>query len=224
GEVTEGMVWVTGFPKPASWEIHMPAQECFEAVSVHVPLDFLDAMMATEPELARRGKRMVEESANELGVGSRKQRSLFLKMLQIDADQPGGKLLLESCALELLAETLSPLPDNLTAGNAQISEIVQNVTELVDLKLANPPTVADLAGTLRISESRLKREFIDRTGTSIGAFMTGRRMAAAKDMVSSGLPISRVAAEVGYATPEAFSKAFRRKFGSSPREFRANSR
>ncbi|MEM7428109.1 MAG: hypothetical protein AAF441_18610, partial [Pseudomonadota bacterium] len=111
GEVTEGMVWVTGFAKPASWEIHMPAQECFEAVSVHVPLDFLDAMMATEPELARRGKRMVEESTHELGVASRKQRSLFLKMLQIDADQPGGKLLLESCALELLAETLSPLPD-----------------------------------------------------------------------------------------------------------------
>jgi AraC-like DNA-binding protein len=45
---------------------------------------------------------------------------------------------------------------------------------------------------------------------------TRLRIASALPRLAAGRPVSRVAAEVGYATPSAFVAAFRRTVGSTP--------
>lgn len=222
GEVSDGMVWTSGFPTGTKWSIDMPAQPLFEAISVVYPKEFLENLKRTDPHLAQRARRLLNEQASDLRTANVRQRSIFLRMSQIDPDKPGGMVLLEACALELLAETLfgsEAEPDALGTGNAQL---MKHVAELVDARLSNPPTIREIADTLRISESRLKREFSEAMGAPIGTFVTERRMNFARSLISSGVPIARVAAEVGYATPEAFSKAFRRQYGRSPREFKSN--
>ena len=221
GEMTEGMVWVSGFAAPTKWSIEMPAQALFESVSIVYPEEFFASIAELDGDLAERSVRMIKDQVSLMRPASVRQRGVLLRMLQIDASRTGGQLLLESCALEILAETLGLQSEERPDPKGNATQITKHVTEIIDTRLHNPPTIAEIAATLRMSESRLKREFTDGMGASIGAYVTERRMGVAQDLMSSGVSIARVAAEVGYATPEAFSKAFRRHFGQSPRQFKA---
>ena len=55
-------------------------------------------------------------------------------------------------------------------------------------------------------------------------YVTNWRMQNAKSfLMSSDLPIDRVAQNVGYDSAAAFSKAFKREFNLNPSEFRRDS-
>jgi AraC-like DNA-binding protein len=54
------------------------------------------------------------------------------------------------------------------------------------------------------------------TGMGFAQWRTRLRMAAALPLLAAGTSVSRVAPQVGYATPSAFVAAFRRTLGTSP--------
>ena len=60
-----------------------------------------------------------------------------------------------------------------------------------------------------------------RTGRTVQEWITERRMAEARDLLSeTELPISEVARLVGMPDPGYFSRVFRRMHGTSPRQWR----
>jgi AraC-like DNA-binding protein len=67
----------------------------------------------------------------------------------------------------------------------------------------------------RSSERRFRIE----TGMSIGQWRTRARILAAVALLSEGDSVTRVAMDVGYATPSSFVAAFRSELHASPREF-----
>jgi transcriptional regulator GlxA family with amidase domain len=78
-------------------------------------------------------------------------------------------------------------------------------------------TVEEMARDLAISPRHLERCFKETVGTSIKAFWTDRRMEhAARLLRQPGVAVTDVAVRVGYASPFAFSRTFKRRFGVAP--------
>lgn len=81
--------------------------------------------------------------------------------------------------------------------------------------------VAELADLVGMSPSHLSALFRRATGGGPAAFHTSLKMARARDLLdTTSLPISAVAAAVGYADPLYFSRHFRRVHGANPSSYR----
>ncbi|MDD7910477.1 AraC family transcriptional regulator [Pseudovibrio exalbescens] len=76
-------------------------------------------------------------------------------------------------------------------------------------------TLADVAG---MSRTQFATGFKEVLGKTPGAYLTEWRLAVAHLELEAGRPLKSVAARVGFASPVALSRAYRRYYGVSPRE------
>jgi AraC-like DNA-binding protein len=85
-------------------------------------------------------------------------------------------------------------------------------------------SVADLASTVAISGSQLTRLFRDELGTSPAAFVREQRISEMARLLSTGVRgIAEAARQVGWPDASSASRAFRRRYGVSPRVYRDRS-
>ncbi|HWW04898.1 helix-turn-helix transcriptional regulator [Collimonas sp.] len=80
-------------------------------------------------------------------------------------------------------------------------------------------TLAGWAEQVGASERTLARLFERDLGMTFGQWRQQIRLAHAASMIARGMPLSLVAAELGYASQSAFSAMFRKTFGQSPSTF-----
>jgi AraC-like DNA-binding protein len=86
-------------------------------------------------------------------------------------------------------------------------------------------TVPDLARAAAVSRTHLDDRFRQVLGRSPIRYLTEWRMHLARDLLAStDLGVAAVARRVGYEAEEAFSRAFKRAYGSSPSSWRAGHR
>lgn len=135
--------------------------------------------------------------------------------------QGGGALTglrLECRALDLLSEVLRQF-DGPSAGTASKDAIerVERAREKLIGRLANPPSVGELARELGVNARQLSREFAAITGSPMFEFVREQRLQMALLLLRAGdCGVAQVAYSVGYANPDNFATAFRRHFGTTP--------
>lgn len=84
--------------------------------------------------------------------------------------------------------------------------------------LEHPPSVAELAKEAGMSRSAFVDRFTQVLGVGPRKYMLDERMKLAVALLRDGqLNSAQIAERVGYDAPEAFSRAFKRKFGLAPR-------
>lgn len=84
--------------------------------------------------------------------------------------------------------------------------------------LAQPWTVAGLAGVAGMSRAAFSADFTRRLGQPPMAYLRAWRLSVAHAALSRGTaPVADVAVSVGYASQSAFGQAFRRAYGTAPR-------
>ena len=85
-----------------------------------------------------------------------------------------------------------------------------------------PLELKRLACESRLNASYLSTVFAREAGLPFKAYLTALRLERAQVLLGDPcLPISRVAREVGYASPHRFRAVFRASTGLSPRRWRA---
>ena len=83
--------------------------------------------------------------------------------------------------------------------------------------------VTDIADYIGISRTYLNHIFQKELGISSQKFLMDFRLhKAANLLISSDLPVAEVSAQVGYDDSLAFSKAFKKKFELSPKNYRSH--
>ncbi|WP_184401965.1 AraC family transcriptional regulator [Rhizobium sp. BK650] len=83
-------------------------------------------------------------------------------------------------------------------------------------------TIDDLARHSGMSRATYSRQFRERAGMTVGAFLTDLRMMLASDLLSrTRRTVADIAAEVGYESEAAFGKAFKARRNITPARFRA---
>ncbi|MBO5292226.1 MAG: AraC family transcriptional regulator [Lachnospiraceae bacterium] len=81
--------------------------------------------------------------------------------------------------------------------------------------------INELADYIGINRCYLTNSFKKQLGMSPQEYLVRLRMDKAASLIrNTGLPVSEIAARVGYEDPLAFSKIFRQKYGVSPRKWR----
>ncbi len=93
---------------------------------------------------------------------------------------------------------------------------------LCETLIRNPAlqlTLEDWAKRVGASERTLARLFEQELEMTFGQWRQQMRLAHAAPLIARGLPISQVAADLGYASQSAFSAMFKKTFGKSPSLF-----
>ena len=104
---------------------------------------------------------------------------------------------------------------------SQADPVVGRALALMHRDPAEPWSLVGLARELGVSRAALARRFHAVVGESPMAFLTRWRLALAADLLREPqATVTRVAEQVGYSSPYAFSSAFKRVRGLSPREHR----
>lgn len=156
---------------------------------------------------------------------SERLRSLAVEIFASCHAGPVMRLLAESCALELLARSLT---DGAPPGAASDSGVhardiarIQRVREKLVADLAEDHRLCDLARLAGMSVSSLKAKFPRVVGQSVFAFLRDQRLDRARfGLEAEGWTVKQAAYFVGYAHPANFTRAYRRKFGTVPLESR----
>jgi AraC-like DNA-binding protein len=135
-------------------------------------------------------------------------------------------LFLESRALGWLAMAMvgprDSEPDRLTRREV---DRMHEAHDLLRERLANPPTLAEVARAIATNEFALKRNFKKVFGQPVYQHLLTLRLAHARQQLcDTDLTIKQVAKAVGYAHTNHFGTAFRRIYGISPARYRANKR
>ena len=146
-------------------------------------------------------------------------------MHELRDPQPGSTLIAGHLAQTLLIEALrlhlaERSPHSAGWLFALADEQMRGVIAAMHAEPARRWTLADLARVGGMSRSSFAVRFKQTVGESAMDYLTRWRMMLAADRLASGrVSIATVAPAVGYDSESAFSAAFKRSFGHSPREF-----
>lgn len=130
--------------------------------------------------------------------------------------------LAELMFIQVVRQYLETLPEGQTGWLAGLRDplIGKALTQLHG-RPAHPWTLAELAGEVAGSRSKLAERFNELVGQPPMQYLTHWRMQLAANLLSrAGAKVAAVAAEVGYGSEAAFSRAFKKATGVSPGSWR----
>jgi AraC-like DNA-binding protein len=127
--------------------------------------------------------------------------------------------LFELLVIQLLRHFLSDhsIGTGMLAGLADLR--LAKALNLMHEQPQKPWTVGDLADASTMSRASFAAHFRDVVGQTPADYLLGWRVSLAQKRLREGRAIALIADEVGYESPSALARAFRRKTGSSPREW-----
>ena len=114
------------------------------------------------------------------------------------------------------------LPAGLLTGLAD--ERLARTLVAVHERPGGPWTLATMAQEAHMSRSTFAARFKAAVGQSPAEYVTGWRLTVAQERLRGGESVARTATELGYSNPPAFSRAFARELGMSPRAWLAEVR
>ncbi|MDB9527185.1 AraC family transcriptional regulator [Oscillatoria sp. CS-180] len=136
------------------------------------------------------------------------------------------QLYLEGKVLELIALYFAQLKDYESAPSALARVRRKDVDALHQAKkillknLGEPPSLAELAHQVGLSERKLQQGFRQLFGNTVFGVLHDHRMEQARQLLEADqMTITAIANAVGITHRGYFATAFKRKFGSTPREY-----
>lgn len=110
----------------------------------------------------------------------------------------------------------SPVLEAQVKGGSPFADLIGWIQSHLDAPL-DVPSLAARAG---MTERTFHRKFVAATGQTPARFVETARLDAARMLLSRGLSLKSVAAQVGLFPPARLAEAFERRFGVAPRLFR----
>ena len=123
--------------------------------------------------------------------------------------------------VERLRRSLGERAANTEAGPESV--LAERLRAHLDQRLFEPVTIAAAATAIGAEPTQLARAFSTVFRISPHAYVTGRRLEAARERILGGQPLADVAAEVGFHDQAHLSKRFSRFLGTTPGRFRRSS-
>ncbi len=106
------------------------------------------------------------------------------------------------------------------AGSGMVHDVLRDAKDYLRAHYADNVSLEQLAQTVYLSPFHLSRLFRERLGLPPHTYLNQIRVNHAKTLLNSGLSLTAVAHDVGFADQSHLSKAFKRVVGVSPGEYR----
>jgi AraC-like DNA-binding protein len=151
--------------------------------------------------------------------------SIERMMQELREPQPGSFLVLQHLAQMLLVQALrAHLAEGMSGGVGWLFALADEQMSVAIYSMhddpAHPWTLQELAERVGMSRSSFAQKFKETVGESAIGYLTRWRMLLAGDrLANSSEPISVISLSLGYESESAFSTAFKRVIGCSPRQY-----
>lgn len=195
----------------------------YERIIVYISPGFMEAYKNEEYDLSYCFQKAKKEHSNVLRIPSLEKSSLFkitnrLERSFHDTEYAGSlyrQLLFLEFMIHLNRATIKERIEflNTELYNEKVIEILQYINE----HLPDPLDIDTLASRFFISKYYMMRQFKAETGYTIGNYITYRRLLLARELISSGMPVTEACFSVGFRNYSTFSRAYKAEFKEPPR-------
>lgn len=97
---------------------------------------------------------------------------------------------------------------------------IKKAKQIIIARMAEPPTLQELADEINLPLNRLKLGFKQIYGDSVFSFLLDYKMEVARQLLATGTHnVNEVGLKVGYSGASHFISAFKKKFGTTPKKF-----
>jgi DNA-binding response OmpR family regulator len=104
---------------------------------------------------------------------------------------------------------------------SRTTQLFNDTLSILKANIADPPGLVALARQQATNERKLTDVFREHVGMSVFEYLTELRMETARQLLeSTDMQVQLIAARIGYSNAGDFTRAFRRRYGVGPREFR----
>lgn len=207
--VAEDAICITA-PLPEILHLYVPSEQFHnlsDASSRRIAPDDIFYLADVEDELVRQiGYRVVRE---------------------LEQESASGSLLIEQLSFSLLAHLVGSysshgkLPERDRGRGALDSRRLARVLDYIEDNVGSDLTLTSLAEVACLSRYHFARAFRDATGNPPHRFISTRRLEHAKRLLSgSSLSLAEVAFACCFSSQASFTRAFQRRVGMAPGEYR----
>ena len=141
----------------------------------------------------------------------------------LSEDRPDCEVFCHRLMLALLDRvlTISGSASLRVPSNPEPASLGKQVQDYIDAHFSEPLTLQQLGEALHASPYYLSHAFKEASGYSPRQYLLRRRIGEAQNLlISTDLPIARIAEMVGYDTQNYFDQQFSKHTGMPPRKFR----
>ncbi len=97
---------------------------------------------------------------------------------------------------------------------------IRKAKDIVISRMAEPPSLQELANEIDLSLKKLKEGFKQIYGDSVFSFLFDYKMEFARKLLETGTHnVNEVGLKVGYSTASHFIAAFKKKYGTTPKKY-----
>lgn len=97
---------------------------------------------------------------------------------------------------------------------------IRKAKEIIISRMAEPPSLQELANEIGLNLKKLKEGFKQIYGDTVYSFLFDYKMEHARKLLESNqYNVNEVGLQVGYSTASHFIAAFRKKFGTTPKKY-----
>lgn len=192
----------------------------------HVVCGFLGSEVVSSPLLATLPRLLLHNVAKS-GAGEWIASSFQFAARGISTSQVGAASLISRLSELLFIEALRGYVESLPSGQqgwlaALRDPFVSRALALLHARPDQAWTAEQLAGLVGLSRSAFAERFTTLIGQPPMQYLGQWRMQlAAQRLRASRDPLARIAADIGYDSEAAFSRAFKRQYGEPPAAWRA---
>lgn len=99
-------------------------------------------------------------------------------------------------------------------------EKIKKAKQIIIGRMAEPPSLQELANEIGLSLAKLKEGFKHIYGESVFNFLLDYKLEfARKQLLTKKYNVSEISLQVGYSTASHFISAFRKKYGTTPKQY-----
>lgn len=201
-----GSLWVL----PPSHALWVPAGVVHQ-IRTNGPVEM--RTLYVQPEYAK----AIKDECHVLFV-SLLLRELIVRAMRVPAlyDEHGmhGRL------MALILDEVAQLPAQPLGLRMPGDARLLRLCDMVLADLCRSDSIARLGAAVGLSERSVIRRFASETGMSFRRWHNQARLLRAFELLEQGQSLTKVALEVGYSSPSAFGKMFRRTLGKAPSAMR----
>ena len=99
--------------------------------------------------------------------------------------------------------------------------VVQKALDMIESRIRNPPPLVELASSSGLSRTYFSCVFKEVTGMRLQDYLNQTRFNKAKGLLKNiNLKVKEISYEVGFSDPNYFCRAFKKKIGLNPTNWR----
>ena len=210
-------------------EVHRPIihSDCtYERIILYVSPEFLAEYSEPDNDLGLCLRQAAAEQSHVLRVQTAHANRLDTAIRALDlcaSDTDYAHSLHEKLLfLEFMIQLNRAALHNQAAfiGHSPSDEKIVSVLGYLNRHLTEDISIDDLSARFFLSRYYLMHAFKEQTGYTIGGYLSTKRLLRARDLIAQGTPITEVCYACGFRNYSTFSRAYKKSFGESPREYR----